>query len=360
MSISSAAARQLRVRRQVVAIAVPVPGDEGRRKGERSRIGIPISQKSSTGTPTNATGPRRTPHEQRILIEPLERVASLCPHTCELRAHGELAPRRPSAGLTRRVRLVLVPHRVGAPRPRPRRDRHAGATEDSCATRTVPSGSTSGSYSNEAIHADASPSRTRCRCLPTGAERRARGLAPDHGAEPAVRRELGHEQLARPDVTARSLDEEAVPADRSLDDALDDARVLGRDERVVGVREHRMTGVDDRGDGTVVVAVEADDCQRVVRDLVGSEPDGSASVGVVMRRFTASGEWPKAAPTRTGRSDMEARPPPARSPRRATRRTARTSPRFPRIQAPPSSSDDGHGVVCVVPTATLSTGSPAA
>ena len=112
-------------------------------------------------------------------------------------------------------------------------------------------------------------------CPPAGAEGRACGLVADHRTEAPVGREVGDEQLARPDVAARPLDEEAVPADRGLHDALHDARVLGRHEPVVRPEDDRMAGVvDDRGYGPVVVAVEADDGQRGVRRPVRIEPDG--------------------------------------------------------------------------------------
>ena len=56
-------------------------------------------------------------HEQGVRVEPPERVAALRPHAGELRAHGELSDlsvRR--TRLTCRVRLVLAPLRVCAPR----------------------------------------------------------------------------------------------------------------------------------------------------------------------------------------------------------------------------------------------------
>ena len=62
---------------------------------------------------------------------------------------------------------------------------------------------------------------------PPGAQGRACRLVADHRAEPPIGRELGHEQLARPDVAACSLDEEATPPDRSLDDALHDSGYSG-------------------------------------------------------------------------------------------------------------------------------------
>ena len=107
-----------------------------------------------------------------------------------------------------------------------------------------------------------------------------RRLVPDHRAEPPVGRELRDEQLRRPDVTACPLEEEAVPPERRLDHSLHDAGVLGRHRGVVRAEDDRMAGVvDDRRNREVVVAVEADDGQRVVDGAVPVETDCGPAVG---------------------------------------------------------------------------------
>ena len=277
-----ASARPLGVGGEVVAVAVPVGGDERRRK----RRGVPdrrpeLAEELDRDADERDRAEPDPLHEQRVGIEPVQRLAALGPHPRELRPHGELAdlPLR-RACVARGIGLVLAPLRLVAPRPRVAevvskrqrddlrhdRDRRVRLGVGLVFERRDPRGGLA--------LPDALPVRA-----PAGAERGARRLVPEHGAEPPVGLELGHEQLARADVAARSLDEEAAAAVSRLDDALDDPRVLGRHVPVVGAEHDRMAGVvDDRGDGAVVVAVEADDGQRRVGDAVRVEADGRPAV----------------------------------------------------------------------------------
>ena len=181
-----------------------------------------------------------------------------------------------------------------------------------------------------------------------------RRLVPDHRAEPPVGRELRDEQLRRPDVTACSLEEEAVPPEGRLDHSLHDARVLGRHRGVVRAEDDRMAGVvDDRRDREVVVAVEADDGQGVVDGAVPVETDRGPPVG--SRHPPVHGERRRPAAgtdahrAHHGSSFRRSAVPPRRTPFRGR---GRSSSRFFRIQAPPSSSVTGTEWLCVVPTAT--------
>src|SRR4029078_2400616 len=87
--------------------------------------------------------------------------------------------------------------------------------------------------------------------------------------------QLRHEQLARADVPTCALHEETVAAVCRLDDALDDAGGLRRDEGVVAAEGGRgARRGDGRRDATVGAAAEADDGQRRIGDAVGVEADG--------------------------------------------------------------------------------------
>ena len=218
-------------------------------------------------------------------------------------------------------RSASARHACGSPR-----SSRSGSGTVSCATRTVPSGSASrlvlerGDPGRRLSFAHPLPV-----CPPAGAERRACGLVADHRAEPAVGREVGHEQLARPDVAACSLDEEAVPADRGLDDALHDARVLGRHERVVRPeddRDGRRSGRSWRRAGR--------------RRRRGGRPSSwgprrrrDRARRRRARRASSCAGSPRAASAplqrrrERGASTRRPRPPPARSPRRPTRHRAR-------------------------------------
>ena len=58
-------------------------------------------------------------NEQRIRVQPLERLTALCAHPSELGLHGQLAHLRGWGAVgPRRVGLVLAPLRVEPPRAR--------------------------------------------------------------------------------------------------------------------------------------------------------------------------------------------------------------------------------------------------
>ena len=114
-----AAARPLRVRRQVVAIAVPVAGDEGRREAARRRGSTCRSRRRARPARRRARRARagRRGRGAGRRRGPSSAVAALGPHPGELRPHGELAHLRCAA------------RRPPAPRrPRPRIARPRAAT----------------------------------------------------------------------------------------------------------------------------------------------------------------------------------------------------------------------------------------
>ena len=134
----------------------------------------------------------------------------------------------------------------------------------------------------------------------------------EHGAEPPVDRAVRHEQLARPEVAAGALDEEAVPTERRLDDPLHDPGIFGRHPSVVRSEDDRMARVvDDRGDGA---------CPR-------RRAEQPSACG---RRRVRSGRPQPAVRHRHPAVDRERRPPgPTPTRTRRTRRGGRGGPPDP-------------------------------
>ncbi len=221
-------------------------------------------------------------HEQRVGVEAVESRAPLGSHAGELRLHRELPNLLVWSTLCPRgVGRLLTPLRLRAPERSiaqvvPQRQRHQLTGDRDHIVRllvglVLERGDPGRLLTLPESQTVPAPRRT------LGGGRR---LVPDHRAEPPVGRELGDEQLRRSDVTACPLKEEAVPPERRLDHPLHDAGVLGRDRGVVRAEDDRMAGVvDDRRNREVVVAVEADDGQRVVDGAVPVETDRGPPVG---------------------------------------------------------------------------------